>query len=348
MRAVAAAVLALLAAAAPAAAAPPRVAFDRLGTFDEPVYVAGAPGRPGTLAVVERYGKVRLVVRGRVRRRPLLDLSDRVLVRDPRPEADQRGLLSLAFAPDWATSGLLYVDYVDRDGRVRVDEWRRGERTTRRVLDLGPAATTHHGGQLQFGPDGLLYVSTGVGDAPLVAQDPAHPGGKLLRLDPRQDPARPEVVALGLRNPWRFAFDRATGDLLIGDVGGSRAEEVDRLPAGAPLPANFGWPYFEGRRRRAPGGPENVLAPALEHRHGAGWCGVIGGYAVRARPRALRGRYLYGDLCTGRLWSARVTSSGLGRPRRLPYRVPYLVSFGEDALGRVYAVSLLGGVWRLG
>ena len=304
--------------------------------FDEPVYVASPPGQPRTLAVVERYGRVRLVRRGRVLRRPLLDLRRRVLIEDDRETIDQRGLLSIVFAPNYRRSGRLFVDYVDKDGRLRVDEWRRGSGRLRRVLDLGEATTQHHGGQLQFGPDGLLYVSTGMGDDPDTSQDPASPGGKILRLDPRERPARPEVVALGLRNPWRFSFAPG-GLLLIGDVGGSRAEEVDMLRPGTGPPVNFGWPLAEGR---TPAGQPGLTGPAIVHTHSSGWCSLVGGYV-------LRGRYLYGDVCSGRLWSARLRDGRLSRPRRVGLTVPYLVSFGRDARGRVYAISLSGAVWRL-
>jgi glucose/arabinose dehydrogenase len=337
--------LGLFAAAAPASAA--RLSGQRLGTFDEPVHVASPPADPRTQAVVQRYGLIRLVRRGRVLRRPLLDLRSRVRIDDDRETVDQRGLLSIAFAPDYARSGRFYVDYVDRDGRLRVDVARRGSRRTHRILDLGVATTMHHGGQLQFGRDGLLYVSTGMADEPAASQDPGDPRGKLLRLDPRDPDAPPELVALGLRNPWRFSFDRATGLLWIGDVGGSRREEIDVLDPAAAGPVNFGWPFAEGRTAR-PGAPPGLRPPALTHPHGPRWCSIVGGHVVRGRgPRALRGRYLYGDVCSGDLWSARVSGLGLGRPRRAGVRVPYLVSFGEDARGRIYAVSLGGAVWRL-
>ncbi len=219
-----------LALAAPASAAELRL--KRVGTFSEPVYVTSPPRDAGTLAVVERYGRVRLVRHGKVLRRLLVDLRGRVRITHPRPHLDQRGLFSLAFAPDYATSRRLYVDYVDGRGRLRVDEFQRGER--RRVLDLGRATTKHHGGQLQFGPDGLLYVSTGMGATPEVSQDAGSLRGKLLRLDPLVRPARPEVVALGLRNPWRFSFDRLTGALLIGEVGEDTFEEINLVPPGVP------------------------------------------------------------------------------------------------------------------
>ena len=328
------------------AAGAPAVSGERLGTFDQPVHVASPPGDPSTQAVVERYGRIVLLHRGRRVRRPLLDLRPRVLVKDPDETVDQRGLLSMAFAPDYARSGRFYVDYVDRRGRLRVDAARRGSSRTRRILDLGRATTLHHGGQLQFGPDGLLYVSTGMGSHPDSSQDLAAPGGKLLRLDPRR-PGAPEVVALGLRNPWRFSFDRRTGLVLIADVGGTRSEEVDVLDPAATTPVNFGWPFAEGRAVQ-PGAPPGLIAPALTHAHGPRWCSIVGGYVVRGRsPRRLRGRYLYGDVCSGDLWSARFAGGRLADARRVGVRIPYLVSFGEDARGRLYAVSLDGPVWRL-
>ena len=296
---------AVLAAAALASWAP---ALERAGRFDEPVYVAGS-GR--TVAVAERYGLVR-DLRGRV----LVDLRRRVLVKDPRETVDQRGLLSLAFAP--GRRRLFYVMYVNRRGRLRIDEVRR--RRVRRVLDLGPAATQHHGGQLQFGPDGLLYASTGIGDDPAAS-------GRILRFDPRRP--EPEVYATGLRNPWRFSFHRRT--LLIGDVGEDRAEEIDIATAPG---ADFGWPAYEGDED-----DPLYTPPALTHRHPR-WCAIVGGYVWR-------GRYLYGDVCSGRIWSARLDGDRLRRPRRTRLRVPYLVSFGRDGRGRVYAVSLFGNVYRL-
>jgi Glucose / Sorbosone dehydrogenase len=324
------------------------IRLERVGRFDEPVYVTSPPGAPRTLAVVERRGRVRVVRRGRLLRRPLADLRRRVLVDDPRETVDQRGLFSLAFAPDYRRSGRFYVQYVSRRGRLRVDELGRGRRP-RRVLDLGRAAEQHHGGQLQFGPDGLLYVSTGINDEAAVSQDPSRPGGKILRVDPRERRPRPEIYALGLRNPWRFSFDRRTGALLIGDVGEDAAEEVNMVAGGAPPGTNFGWPAYEGfTRRESESDVVPHTPPALSHRHADGWCAITGGYVVRDRSlRGLGGRYLYGDLCRGRLWSARLSRGRLGTPRRLDRRVPYLVSFGEDAAGRLYAVSFAGPVYRL-
>jgi glucose/arabinose dehydrogenase len=319
-----------------------------VGSFREPVDVTGVPGSPRTLAVVERAGRIRLVRRGLTLSRPLADLRDRVFAAGPDETTDQRGLFSVAFRTDYGRTGRFYVDYVDRGGRLRVDELRRSRAGVHHVLDLGPVTTMHHGGQLQFGPDGLLYVSTGMNDDPQVSQDPGRTGGKLLRLDPRAAHPRAQVYALGLRNPWRFSFDRATGALLLGDVGDSSEEEVDVLAPGAAPGANFGWPAREGDLVRDPAARGPFAAPALVHRHGAGWCAVTGGYVVRDRALGrLYGRYLYGDLCSGNLWSARLDGRALRGDRRLGTTVPYLVSFGQDDHGRLYAVSFSGAIYRL-
>ncbi len=257
------------------------VRLEQVGRFSQPVYVTSPPGYRRTLVVVERYGRIRRVVRGHVKRRPLADLRSRVKIDDPNETVDQRGLFSVAFPRDYRRSGRFYVQYVDRAGKERVDELRRGRRSVRRVLDLGAVGTQHHGGQLQFGPDGLLYVSTG-------KDTPVHPGS-LLRLDPRRS-APPEVYATGLRNPWRFSFDRGTGALLIGDVGDQAAEEIDVLAPGAPAGANFGWPAFEGDRRREPGDPPGYVEPALVLKHADRWCAITGGYVARDRRPARHAR----------------------------------------------------------
>jgi hypothetical protein len=270
-----------------------------VGRFREPVYVTGAGDR---VLVVERRGLIR-----DLRRRVFADLRPLVVRPQGNETVDQRGLLSIA-----VRGRRFYAMYAARDGRLRVDEFPGG----RHVLDLGPAALQHHGGQLQFGPDGLLYVSTGIGD------DPVTPG-QILRLDPRAS-APPEVYATGLRNPWRFSFHR--GALLIGDVGETTTEEVNVMPRGAPPGMDFGWPSSEG------------VGAALMRSHDSGWCAIVGGYVYR-------GRYVYGDLCSGRLRSARLSGRALVDDRPLRVRVPYLTSFGR-AGGRLYAVSFFGSVYR--
>jgi glucose/arabinose dehydrogenase len=362
-----------------------------VGTFTEPVYVSAPFGDAQRLFVVERAGLVRLVRDGRVLRRPFADLRRHVLIRDPQVRVDQRGLFSIAFARDYRHSGLLYAMYAARDGHLRVDELRRSAsdsnrtdpRGRRPVIDLGPAGIQHHGGQLQVDRDGLLWISTGQEDDPASSQDLGSLNGKLLRIDPRRTrtspaqpyaippdnpyvaraDARPEIVASGLRNPWRFSLDARSGLALIGDVGEQAVEEVDALSLRDPLAgANFGWPLLEGRGRVAPTtrdepagvatpAPDTLadaVAPLLVQRHDAGWCSLVGGVVVRDPAlRALRGRYIYGDVCSGRLRSARITSvTRATDDRALTPHVPYLVSFGVDARRRLYAVSLSGTVWR--
>jgi glucose/arabinose dehydrogenase len=363
---------ALVLCAAPAAGASGGVRLVRVGGFAQPDYATAPAGDAHRLFVVERYGLIRVVRDGRTLKAPFADLRRQVLIRDPNEGLDQRGLFSIAFAPDYRRSGLLYAMYVDRRSHLRVDELRRSAHDPDRVdphgrrlvIDLGRAGLQHHGGQLQFGSGGLLWISTGQEDDPASSQDLGSLNGKLLRIDPRvraggraygiprgnpfagRAGARPEVMAYGLRNPWRFSFDARTQMLLIGDVGDSSVEEVDGTSLALLRGASFGWPQVEGNVRRGPG-PRGVL-PLVVHRHADGWCSVVGGYVVRdpGLP-ALRGRYLYGDVCSGRLWSARLTVTRAFDDGPLPLTVPYLVSFGRDGRGRLCAVSLAGTVWRL-
>ncbi|HEV2075684.1 MAG TPA: PQQ-dependent sugar dehydrogenase, partial [Thermoleophilaceae bacterium] len=247
----------------------------------------------------------------------------------------------------------------------------------RRVLEIEHSQyANHNGGQLQFGPDGYLYISTGdgggAGDPLRNGQDKRSLLGKLLRIDPRRaGPGRPysaprdnpfvgragrrEIYAYGLRNPFRFSFDRNTGDLAIGDVGESAREEVDFRLKGQPGGANFGWSCYEGslvyEGRGAGclnGGPH--VRPVLEYSHSGGRCSITGGYVARHRSlKALRGRYVYGDFCTGQLRSARLSLSGATGDRGLGLGVGEydLSSFGQDTRGRLYVLRLDGAVFRL-
>jgi glucose/arabinose dehydrogenase len=354
----------------PAATAGVRLAL--VGSFRQPVFVTAPAGDRRRLFVVEQEGRVRVVRDGRVLRRPFLDLTPRVR------SGGERGLLSMAFAPDYDRSGRFYVFFTDRRGDLRVLELRRSARDPDRA-DPGPARDVlsqrhrrfpnHNGGQLAFGPDRLLYVGFGDGggggDSLGSAQDLGSRLGKILRIDPRpgggrpyrippdnpfaaRPGARPEVFAYGLRNPHRFSFDRGTGDLVIGDVGQEHVEEVTHLPRGRGSGANLGWNRFEGRRRFAPGTAPGHVPPVIERLHAQGDCSVTGGYVVRdARVAALRGRYLYGDFCTGMLRAATLGPGGAEGDRALGLTVPSLASFGEDGVGRVYAVSLEGPVLRV-
>jgi glucose/arabinose dehydrogenase len=355
-----AALLALLAIAASAAAAAPRPGYElrRVARAVGPVLVVAAPGERGTLYVVERRGLVRVLAGGRLRAAPFVDLRGTVST------AGERGLLSLAFAPDYATSRRAYALYTDRGGDVVLAELRAegGRATLTRTLVTVPHGDSlyHNGGHVGFGTDGRLYAS--VGDGGYLGRTPDPNGnsqnldvllGKLFRLDIEATDPRPELVAYGLRNPWRWSFDPATGDLLIGDVGWNGAEEVNVLPRGESGLVNFGWSVFEGRRRRSTHVQLNprgrLVPPALTYAtHIRGNCSIVGGHVYRGRAvRTLHGRYVYGDYCTGRIWSVRIAGGRASGNRVEPVRVPRLVSFGEDAAGELYAVSLGGAVYRV-
>ena len=359
------ALLAALALAGPAHA----VTLHKVGDFVDPVYVTSPPADGDRLFVVERGGRIRVARGGAVT--TFLDISS--LVR----AGGEQGLLSMAFAPDYAASGRFYVYYTDPGGDIRIEEFARaapdqadaGSRRTVLVQEHSQYPN-HNGGQLQFGPDGYLYASLGDGGG---AGDPLRAGqslttllGKLIRIDPRPQAgapytvpgdnplagtARPEIWAYGLRNPWRFSFDRATGDLTVGDVGQGAWEEVDFAPAaaGRGRGANFGWSCFEGTRpyaARCPGATQ--APPVLELSHSAGFCSITGGYVVRDPAlTALFGRYLYADFCKPGLRSAVLAASGASDDREVGVSVPSASSFGEDACGRVYVASLEGPVYRL-
>jgi hypothetical protein len=346
-RASLAAVLVSLIVAAPAMAAPSLVP---VGTFAQPVHVAGPPG-DDRLFVVERAGRVQVVVGGQTAATPFLDATG--VVNDAGQE---QGLLSIAFPSDYATSGLFYVFYTDSAGDLVVREGTRSAADPNRG-ELGrtlfsvphPGPTNHNGGQLAFGPDGALYVSTGdgggQGDPGDDAQNPSSLLGKILRVDPRVSTA-PQVWALGLRNPWRFSFDRATGDMVIGDVGAGLNEEVDFAAAGTPAGRNYGWVRCEGDQPMCPAG---TIRPALNLPRSDGYHGVIGGFVVRdpALP-SLLGRYVFGDLNKGTVMSA-VVGAGGGSDLRAESGLPVsnVSSFGEDGCGHVYVASLDGPVSRI-
>jgi glucose/arabinose dehydrogenase len=315
------------------------------------VYVASPPGDP-RLFIVERTGRVLIRRGGRILRRPFLDLRGQVST------GSEQGLLSIAFAPDYATSRRFVVNYTNPAGDTRVVLYRAragdpdaADQASRRVLlRIDQPYSNHNGGQVQFGPDGLLYVGTGdggsAGDPEERAQDPASPLGKMLRLDVEDPSPRVETYAIGLRNPWRFSFDRATGALWIGDVGQGAREEIDRLEPDAPAGANFGWDVYEGSSPFEPDGLAlaDTVRPVAEYSHDEG-CSVTGGYVYRGEDvPALRGQYVFADYCSSTMW--RMPARG-GSPRRLPFPgPPALASFGEDARGELYVTSLEGGVWR--
>jgi glucose/arabinose dehydrogenase len=323
--------------------------------FASPVHATSAPGEPGRIYVVEQEGTIRVIENGTVRPEPFLDLTGEVA------SGGERGLLSVAFHPDYEQNGRLFVDYTNRDGDTRVVELRaNAERTAadpasaRELLAVDQPYSNHNGGQLAFGPDGLLYVGMGDGgsggDPESRAQDLGQRLGKLLRLDVDAGGADWQIAAYGLRNPWRFSFDRETGNLLLGDVGQSSREEVDlvRWPADGLL--NFGWPTFEGDERysdRPLRGDGRLVEPVATYGRDDG-CSVTGGFVYRgtATP-GLAGRAFFGDYCSGKVWSFRVHGVRAADLRLERFTVPQLTSFGEDADGELLAVSQGGTVFRV-
>jgi glucose/arabinose dehydrogenase len=367
-------------AATPAAAAAPTatpaarraVGLKRIGSFAAPVYVTSPPGDRRRLFVVEQAGRIRVVVGGKRLARPFLDIASQV------SSGGERGLLSMAFAPDYARSGRFYVDYTDVNGNTRIVEYRRASAdradpaSARQIMFQRQPEPNHNGGLLLFGPDRHLYIGFGDGGG-AGDQHGAHGNaqnlgsllGKILRIDPVASGGRPysvpasnpfagrpgarsEIWAYGLRNPWRFAFDPRTNALVIGDVGQNAVEEIDVVP-GMGKGANLGWRVFEGRSRYTAGeSAPGALPPAVQRFHGDGNCSITGGVVVRDPALvALRGRYLFGDYCKGIVQSGRVRGRSLRGVHRTRLRVSGLASFGTDARGRTYAVSTNGPVYRL-
>ena len=371
--------LCLLGSVPAAAQAAPRL--KQIGSFASPVFVTAAAGDRHRLYVVERAGRVRLVKDGSTLSTPFLDISARV------DSAGAGGLLSVAFPPDYSTSGRFYAYYTDAIG-IRIAEFTRSASrdlanpASERILLTQSHSTVkdHYAGQLQFDSSGLLYVSVGDGgDGGGLAQDLAALWGKVLRVRPTAGAAgyeipsdnpfastagaRPEIWAYGLRNPWRFSVDRQTGDLVIADVGQARADEVNFAPtsAGRGRGANFGWNCFEGFEPYASAPESCTTNPPQSHTPPlferllppiaiGGWCrhSITGGYVVRDKGvPSLRGRYVYGDFCGGELRSVSLDAPAGDAATGLELPDTSLVSFGEDSLGRVYAVSLAGPVYLI-
>jgi hypothetical protein len=373
-------VLAAAGLAAPQAAhAAPSLA--KVGDFASPTHVTAPPGDP-RLFVVEQAGRVEVLSGGATK--TFLDMTAIT-----NTSGNERGLLSIAFPPDYASTGLSYVFLTGAGGALQVYEHHvsadpdAADPASRRLVISIPhiEAGNHNGGQLAFGPDGLLYIGTGDGgnsnDTPTAdAERTDSLLGKVLRIDPRgsgqgshgvpgDNPFGNEVWAYGLRNPWRFSFDRATGDLTIADVGQGHREEIDFAPAagGRGRGLNFGWRCYEGTiptpASTDPTGPEtpalcaegsrpgNTTGPVIDFSHsGDGFCSITGGFVVRdpGLP-TLTGRYVYGDFCLGQLRS--LALSDPASDARVGLDVSSLSSFGEDACGRVYAASRDGAVYRL-
>jgi glucose/arabinose dehydrogenase len=351
--------------------------FGPLSGFDWPVHIAHAGDGSGRIFVVERPGRIRIVKNGQLLLNPFLDITGRIL-----STGNEQGLLSVAFSPGYASQGHFYVDYTDLLGNtviaryaVTADPDVADPNSEQLVLTVNQPYANHNGGQLAFGPnDGYLYVGMGdggdAGDPGNNAQNPTSLLGKLLRIDvetgspltytvPATNPFtqtvgyRPEIWALGLRNPWRFSFDRQTGDLYIGDVGQALYEEVDVQLASSPGGENYGWNIMEGFHCYAAASCDNtgLTLPVLEYPHAQGDCSVTGGTVYRGTAYALMdGVYVYADYCSGRVWGLR--NDGSTWQSTLLLDTPFqITSFGEDEIGNIwltrYAGAPDGAIYRL-
>jgi glucose/arabinose dehydrogenase len=344
--------------------------------LESPVGLDHAGDGSGRLFVLEQRGRIRILSGGELLPEPLLDITDRV-----GSGGNEQGLLGIAFHPQFTETGLFYVNYTDGNGNTQIarfsvspdDPNRADPDSETQVLFVEQPYPNHNGGSLAFGPDGMLYLGLGDGGA---GGDPHGYGqatgallGKVLRIDvagpgnqggqaysiPPDNPfaaggGAPEIWALGLRNPWRFSFDRLTGDLYIGDVGQGDWEEIDIIPAGSRGVMNFGWNIMEGMQcfGRADCSTQGLFLPAaVVGTHADDGCAVTGGYVYRgpALPE-WQGIYLFGDYCNGRVWGLRPLS--VGWDHQLLFQTPHrITSFGEDEAGEVYLLDRAGGVYRL-
>ncbi len=330
-----------------------------------------APPGDSRLFVVLKGGTIRVIENGTLLPEPFLDLTGQVSGRA------EQGLLGLAFPPDYAASGRFVVHYTDLAGDTRVSTFQVSDDPNRAdtesellVLGAQQPGPAHNGGQIAFGPDGMLYIALGDGgsrggDDGGRAQSLADVLGAILRVQlgsgagytvpadnpfVGQDGARPEIWSYGLRNPWRFSFDRETGDLYIADVGETRQEEVNRAPAadGAGRGLNFGWSLMEGDACLVDGCDQSGLTlPMLTYDHGQG-CSITGGYVYRgAAVPALQGQYLFADFCEG--WVRGIAADDTGTPVDWPTLAPgdNITSFGEDSAGELYVLTAAGGVFKI-
>ena len=353
----------------PTAPLPASIGLTQLARgFQQPTTIGHAGDGSNRLFILERAGTIRIISNGSVAATPFLDITKLV-----KSRGSEQGLLGIAFPPDFKTSRTFYVNYTNRTGvgntvvarfRVSSDPDRADPASRVELLQIRQPYANHNGGQLAFGPDGFLYIGTGDGGS---GGDPHGNGqstdtrlGKILRIDvrpatapyaiPAGNPFGNEIWAFGLRNPWRFSFDRANGDLYIADVGQNEVEEINFQPAGAGAGANYGWNVMEGSRCfPRPGCSKTGLTqPVAEYFHGKGDCSVTGGYVYRGSAKALQGSYLYADFCSGRIWG--LQKNGTRWDNRLLSDTAFPIStFGEDEKGELYLADYeTGTVYRLG
>jgi glucose/arabinose dehydrogenase len=342
-----------------------RISLRKVATLEGGPLALAVRSGDSALYMATQGGRVMAIRDGNVDSSPVLDLTGRIT------SGGEQGLLGLAFSPD---GRFLYVNYTDTNGDTNVVEYTMDggvadAGSSRRVLFIDQPFGNHNGGNLVFGPDGYLYVGMGDGGS---QGDPTHNGqnlgallAKMLRIDPRpsggrpygiptdnpfrgRSGARPEVWDYGLRNPWRYSFDRQTGDLWIGDVGGGEREEIDFERAGSKGGRNYGWSLMEGTVRNSEDLPPMVL-PVFEYETGSGGtCAVVGGYVYRGKAiPSLQGAYLFSDYCAGQIKALSIRGGKVVQQRGLGQEVEGLASFGEDQQGELYVLSLAGGVFKI-
>lgn len=350
------------------------VHFSKVANIPGIVTITAPNDGSGRLFLVQQNGQIRILTGGQLLGKPFLSVPGLISC------CGERGLLGLAFHPDYKTNGFFFIYYTNKDGsiviaRYRVSSTNRNVANAQSALKIltipHPNFGNHNGGQLQFGPDGYLYIGTGDGgsggDPSNNAQNKQVLLGKLLRIDvnngtpyriPQDNPfagasnARQEIWAFGLRNPWRFSFDRLTGDLFIGDVGQDSFEEVDFQPRASRGGENYGWRLMEGKHCYNPSSncnPGGLKMPILEYSHGSNEenCSITGGYRYRgSRIPPLRGAYIFGDFCSGRIFRARL-ANGRWAAVQLAATSFNLSTFGEDAAGELYLADLSSGVYKI-
>jgi glucose/arabinose dehydrogenase len=318
--------------------------------FTAPVFATAAPGEPGNLYVVEQAGRIQVLQNGTIRPTPFLDVTSKV------KSGGEQGLLSVAFDPAYAKTHRFYVDYTDTNGDTRIYQYRSNgtaaiPSSAKQLVFVKDFAPNHNGGQLRFGPDGRLYWGNGDGGG---GGDPGHNGqnlgrpfAKIMRLNVNATKPRWQLYAYGLRNPWRFSFDRTTGDMWIGDVGQNAYEEVDLARQGE-KGINWGWSEREGFHAFRGPAPQGARDPVVETTHTDGNCAIVGGYVYRGRAiPSLRGVYVFGDNCEPNLVGVVASPGQPAVQRRLGRTVPQLTTFGEDPVGEMYAATRDGAVFRI-
>lgn len=345
------------------------IRLQQVGEFRSPVSLTAPAGDP-RLFIVEQAGRIRIVKNGAAESSPFLDIADRVR------SGGEQGLLSMAFHPDYRTNGQFFVNFTDRDGDTHVERFTvsrsnpdvADESSSKLILKIDQPYSNHNGGLVMFGPDGMLYIGMGDGgsggDPQGNGQNPNALLGKILRINvnriepysiPEGNPyrnggGRPEIWSIGMRNPWRFAFDRTTGLLYIADVGQNQLEEINVEPASRGG-LNYGWNTMEGDQcyRDRSCDRSGLVMPKVTFTHVGNNCSVTGGFVYRGRAiPALAGTYFYSDYCAGWLKSFKMVNGAVAEQKT--WTVPnlgHVVSFGEDGSGELYIISESGKVWKM-